>query len=289
MSLPLIAESWISSSKSRNRWSNDYVNGGCRSSCRAGGNLRLSIDASTTESSFKVEEYSGDEKSIYEAATFLVDSFWLGSPRQQTDASITVSSIVKAALVDEQAVDLLGKYGERMGKPLLKNCLLMAKDGNDKIVGFVCLQELLLDKNQRCIYSADVSEDKLNSATSSLGPKQRRQYQKSSAKELADALLPPDQESVVCFSNLSISMDMRRKGIAAKLCLGLEQFSTNWGYDSIFLKVESENESARTLYTKLGYVDEFPPEPDTAIRLDTTAGEFIEIETPTIIMRKSLQ
>lgn len=250
--------------------------------------VRQSSDTKAAGSGFKIISSSGDEPSIQEAASFVLNSFWLGSPRQQTDDSIKVSAAAKETLILELAHDLTDKYGERMGKPLRKNCILTARDSNDKIMGLVGMQELVLDKRSKNILISDESENILKNAVANLGPKQRRQYQKSSAKEIASELLSLDYDAVLCFSNLCVSPDARRKGIAIMLCAELELVGKKWGYESIFLKVESDNTPAKDLYEKLGFVEEYVVESDQAMRLDTVKEEFIEIKTSTSILQKSL-
>jgi GNAT superfamily N-acetyltransferase len=54
-------------------------------------------------------------------------------------------------------------------------------------------------------------------------------------------------------SNLVVSRQYRRKGIAEKLVAGVEDLCQEWGYDECFLFVEKRNVPAVKLYQKLGY------------------------------------
>jgi GNAT superfamily N-acetyltransferase len=257
----------------------------------------------TDVAAVEIVESPGDQQSIREFAGFLVDSFWLGSPRQMVpppsssaeDTGSVVSDSVKASLVEEQAEDLMNNYGERMGKRLLDSALLAAKDPvSGVMLGCVALNVLLLDRNKENILAPDESESILTAAVASLGPKERRQYKGAAAKEIADQLLGgqeprKQQEAVVCFSNLSVAPAARGRGIAYQLCKRVERMARQWGYDKVYLKVESDNVPAKTLYEKkLGYTTEYVLEADPAIRLDTVAGEFIEIQCETFIMKKDL-
>ena len=57
----------------------------------------------------------------------------------------------------------------------------------------------------------------------------------------------------VYLSNLAVSKDFRRLGIAQKLIESCEQQTTAWGYTEIHLHVMGNNERGRNLYQKLGY------------------------------------
>ena len=57
----------------------------------------------------------------------------------------------------------------------------------------------------------------------------------------------------VYLSNLAVSKDFRRRGVAQKLIASCEQQTINWGYTEIHLHVMGNNERGRNLYQKLGY------------------------------------
>ncbi len=57
----------------------------------------------------------------------------------------------------------------------------------------------------------------------------------------------------VYLSNLAVSKDFRRRGVAQKLIESCEQQTLNWGYTEIHLHVMGNNERGRNLYQKLGY------------------------------------
>jgi ribosomal protein S18 acetylase RimI-like enzyme len=57
----------------------------------------------------------------------------------------------------------------------------------------------------------------------------------------------------VYLSNLAVSKDFRRRGVAQKLIESCEQQTTDWGYTEIHLHVMGNNERGRNLYQKLGY------------------------------------
>jgi len=234
-----------------------------------------------------------DEEAIVEAANFLVDSFWLGSPRQWVDEAAgnaaDVSDSVKTSLVVEQAADLMLNYGERMGKQMLNSCLVFASHDGGSLLGLAGMQVLLLDSNRGNILKAEQSEEVVKNAVASLGPKQRRLYKDATVQQIAEELLPPTQEAICFFCNLAVSPDARRQGIALQLCQELERIAKSWNFDNIYLKVENDNEAAMRLYKdKLGYECVLTVDGDPAVRLDTKAGEFIETPVKTMLLKKAL-
>jgi ribosomal protein S18 acetylase RimI-like enzyme len=57
----------------------------------------------------------------------------------------------------------------------------------------------------------------------------------------------------VYISNLAVSRDFRRRGIAQELLRNCEQLTKSWGYTELHLHVMGNNERGRNLYQKLGY------------------------------------
>ncbi|WP_219892244.1 GNAT family N-acetyltransferase, partial [Chamaesiphon polymorphus] len=54
-------------------------------------------------------------------------------------------------------------------------------------------------------------------------------------------------------SNLAVSRDFRRRGVAQQLLNSCEELTKSWGYTEIFLHVMGDNQRGRNLYQKLGY------------------------------------
>ena len=63
----------------------------------------------------------------------------------------------------------------------------------------------------------------------------------------------PAYHRYVYISNLAVSRDFRRRGVAQKLLLECEQLTKSWGFTEIHLHVMGDNERGRNLYQKLGY------------------------------------
>lgn len=62
-----------------------------------------------------------------------------------------------------------------------------------------------------------------------------------------------DPHRYVYISNLAVSRDFRRRGVAQELLKSCEQLTKSWGYPDLFLHVMGDNERGRNLYEKLGY------------------------------------
>jgi ribosomal protein S18 acetylase RimI-like enzyme len=62
-----------------------------------------------------------------------------------------------------------------------------------------------------------------------------------------------NQHRYVYLSNLAVSRDFRRRGIAQELIGNCEQLTIEWGYTELHLHVMGDNERGRQLYQKLGY------------------------------------
>ncbi len=63
----------------------------------------------------------------------------------------------------------------------------------------------------------------------------------------------PTQHRYVYISNLAVSRDFRRRGVAQELLANCEQITKSWGFTEIHLHVMGDNDRGRNLYKKLGY------------------------------------
>lgn len=255
--------------------------------------------STSTTLDVKLTPLDGSEASIYNAAKFMVDAFWLQSAVDGSDDPSNISDAAKSSLLNIQADDLMSKYGERMGRRKLDALIVVASDGgrsNDNgkllsaedMLGLVTIEVRLL--NAHDILSSDESERMLTQAVASLGPKQRREYKDASVLDIARELLPPEITAVCSLSNLCVSSVARRRGIAAKLCREAERLAKEeLCFDEIHLRVEAKNESARKLYEdKLGYQRKYEAESARALRVDAQRGVFVEVASDILVMNKKL-
>ena len=63
----------------------------------------------------------------------------------------------------------------------------------------------------------------------------------------------PTPHRYVYISNLAVSRNFRRQGVARDLLLDCERLTQAWGYTELYLHVMGNNERGRKLYEKLGY------------------------------------
>ena len=238
-----------------------------------------------------------DDETIREVATFLVDAYWLSTPRLWTDVTVQCDLPSQASILQKEATDyLITQYGERLGKRLLRTCLVVAEANTDvasdtntaAIAGLLCMHELIWDNTN--ILPDEESETILRDVVATIGPKDRRMYKDATAIDIAAKLLPESYKAVCVFSNLAVSPAFRRQGVGVKICEVAEDVAKEWGYEYLHLKVEAENIAAATLYQyKLGYMLEKNLPADPAIRLDLKAASFVDTAVETLILRKKVQ
>lgn len=89
-------------------------------------------------------------------------------------------------------------------------------------------------------------------------------------------------------SNLVVSRQYRRKGIAEKLVEDVEELCQEWGYDECFLYVEKRNAPAVKLYQKLGYKTLWQDLKAKTL-VPTRKGELENCDTVIICMKKELK
>lgn len=228
----------------------------------------------------------GDESSIARASKFMLESFWI--PQGVTAATTQIANI-EWAVKD----DLMQRYGETTGgKRKFDSRLLLAveqSDSNPCLIGMVGADVTLFCKDQMVLHKRSDSENLLNGALAALGPKQRRQYKGSSIQTIVQDLLPMHQPTVV-LSNLAVSPNHRRQGIAFKLCKEVERVvKDEWSFDKLHLRVESSNDAARALYEKyLNYRLDWVERDAVALRVDLATGNFVECTSDTLTLVKSL-
>lgn len=89
-------------------------------------------------------------------------------------------------------------------------------------------------------------------------------------------------------SNLAVSKQFRRKGIAEKLVKEVERIvRIEWGYDDCYLYVEERNKAGVKLYQKLGYKKMWIDKDATTL-LPSTNGKLENSSTNIVCMRKRL-
>lgn len=257
-------------------------------------NELIKMMSSSSPTAAVSEHIDSDDVFLNQASDFMLSNFW------GVDSSSDGSSSLKSEILN----DLREKYGERMGKRLLKSVILNASDDKDdknNLIGMLCLEVSLLHEPNTLedeatkILSSTNAETLLKNTVANLGPKQRRQYKDFPLIDLVTELLP-EYRAIVLLSNLCVSKDARGKGVAFSLCKYAEESlngdSSSWNgeedFNEIYLKVEESNESAVNLYkSKLMYT-EVPGAggEDTAMRAE--GNEFVEVDSKVLYLKKGL-
>lgn len=175
---------------------------------------------------------SSRDQDLLSAASFLSSSMYIPASTSITSPGSS-SSIPKGQLkelTNLEFVDLRKRYSRSSQASLLKfpYSLLLAQEGADSnIVGTLGLDCQILDKKH----------NKFKKIT-------------SSSLSFIDA---DYEEPVVVLSNLAVRPDKRKLGIARMLLQESESLVLEWGYDNIFLLVDSLNLNAQNLYKKNGF------------------------------------
>jgi ribosomal protein S18 acetylase RimI-like enzyme len=292
-------------------------------------------------------------------AEFLVNAYWLGTPRVWVNGAFDVTTVPQRGglpyydnpshrwsgerlqlLIRQQAADLAAKFSgqsRRMApQSWLQSTLLMATtntnqhhyaatSGHATLVGVVCVQELLLDRDRGVLLSVEESHQVLRQIWGSLPRLTQRHHASSSATRLWPSLVSTRSPyaslvpvSVLC--NLAVAPSMRRRGVARALCVaaynvarhrlysatrsGNEQqrlstaFSTSFVLPrspnstgpfppppQLMLKVERDNASALALYKALGYQPYSRISNDPALRLDAVQGILVPVQVESYLLQ----
>jgi GNAT superfamily N-acetyltransferase len=99
---------------------------------------------------------------------------------------------------------------------------------------------------------------------------------------------PSETISAPLMSNLAVSRNYRRRGLAEKMVRAVEvRVRKEWGYQECFLYVEERNRAAFQLYQKLGYRKVWR-DTDASTLLPTTSGDLRSAKTVIVCMKKKL-
>jgi ribosomal protein S18 acetylase RimI-like enzyme len=199
----------------------------------------------------------GDPQKLLQASEFFVDAFWVG---KVGGGAKQLNGRQKQTLSSTQFMEFRGRYaGVQRGQSELIVCELPAAAGRDGAAG---------QQQKRIIGCAGIEVTPI--------PKSN--------------LKGPTSGGVRAplMSNLAVSREFRRKGIAEKLVEEAERVARyEWGYDDCYLYVEDRNRAAVKLYEKLGYrrvwVDR-----NAKTLLPSPNGNLLNSPTTIVCMKKRL-
>jgi len=230
-----------------------------------------------------VEKSKGDDSSLRDAAEFFVDGFWASGT---TTAAVELSEEEREQLCQQQADDMIGRYGDLVGARRLKSSLFVARDESGAVAACVGVEMALVEPQSGTVLTRSQGEGMLTQELSSMGARERNQYRKMEAAELT-ANLFPEYQVYALLANLAVRPSMRGKGLARELCAACEEAGKEWELPAIMLQVEAVNSPARRLYAAQGYTDIHTNEAATALRVQPGAGagaDLIKSEVSALVL-----
>ncbi|GKY99011.1 hypothetical protein MPSEU_000856800 [Mayamaea pseudoterrestris] len=103
-----------------------------------------------------------------------------------------------------------------------------------------------------------------------------------------DCLTGPSKTKAPLMSNLAVSRQFRRRGLAEEMVNAVERLVRDeWNHDECYLYVEERNRGAVKLYQKLGYRKVWK-DPYAETLLPTSDGSLCNTRTTIVCMRKQL-
>ncbi len=171
-----------------------------------------------------------DRMDVRRTAEFLTTSMYDDMPRAQ-----------RKELLELEAKDLRNRYEEKVGAGRLPSTLILAKE-DQEIIGSVGLDCQI--RNKKRDRFRDLSRD--DSLVDFLGQDSR-------------------EEVCVVLANLAVRKDRRGRGLARNLLAFAEEQTLAWGYQELYLLVDSENTPAQALYKSSGFKEMFRDEDATCV------------------------
>jgi len=183
-------------------------------------------------SAASIQQVGGEPEVLRRAADFL-------SRNMYTEA---IPEGQRRELRNLEFQDLQARYGQLVGRrPFPSSLLLSLQD--QEIVGCVGCDCQVLSVGKKRFWA--VKPDKSNLPFPG---------DDGSAEEMACVM-----------SNLAVRRNRRGQGIAKTLVVAAEQNAREWGFDYMYLLVDSENVPAQKLYKKMGYSLFFKQEDATCV------------------------
>ena len=197
----------------------------------------------------RISESSNQRLLVQEVSDFFVDSFWTA---KVGGGARQLSSAQRRSLQSQQAAEFTKRYSGRRQSELLalrRRAKRSSTDDSTTTIGCV-----------------GVEVDRIPTGS----------------------LKGPSRKEAPLMSNLAVSRQYRRRGLAERLVQAVETVvRQEWGYDECYLYVEERNRAAVQLYRKLGYRTVWRD--DTAqTLLPTVSGSLDSASTVIVCMRKNL-
>ena len=203
------------------------------------------------------EEASENILAVQEASDFFVEAFWTGKvgggSKELTTQQERELQMSQSAEFNKRYAGGISRFGGGMGKRTAD--LLLCRAGSSS--------------ESNIVACAGVEVDRIP-AGSLRGP--------------------TEVQAAPLMSNLAVSRQYRRRGLAEKLVAAVEDLvgPEGWGYDVCYLYVEERNRGANRLYEKLGYRRQWKDN-DAKTLLPTEDGVLLSSSTTIVCMKKFLR
>ena len=138
---------------------------------------------------------------------------------------VDMPNVKRKELQRLEYADLVNRYGGRTGIRKYPSALLLATE-NDEIIGMVGIDCQIYDENEKKFIPM---------------------------KYVTSAYLEQGQKVVQVLANLTIRRDKRKKGLGKLLMKASADTVKSFGYNELYLQVDSTNKAAQALYKKEGY------------------------------------
>ena len=202
-------------------------------------------------------------------------------------------SLVKE-LTQQHYDDMQNRYADLVGARRLQSRLILGMDESvdQNILGMVGCEMALIDVAGEQVLSRRKGEAMFKDRLNSMGAIQRNKLRRAPLSELTAALFPGNYHLAAVLSNLAISPNYRRRGLAKSLCSQVESVAESWSDvgGRLLLQVEAMNIPAMELYASLGFEELWRDEESSATRV-VVQGEspcIVSVPTTLICMGKSL-
>lgn len=221
-----------------------------------------------SRSTFNYQALNTKQQNDLQCVTDLfVESFWQG---KVGGGAKELTPTQKRTLQSQQ----FGEFRRRYGRPSMTSKMILCKNTkkNNEIIGCAGVEVDTVPT------FAEGHEPTSNPFTDLLG---------KSIPAKPSGRWDTKMQYAPLMSNLVVSRQYRRRGIAEELVEEVERICRDWGYDICYLYVEKRNLPAVKLYQKLGYRTIWQDDKARTL-IPTNKGELENSPTVLICMKKEI-
>lgn len=255
-----------------------------RANCKRAPGIRALAAAASFD--YQIAAAEGNE-AINECAQFFVQGFWVAGTTSVPAKGLSSDEL--EFLVEQQAEDMIGRYGESVAHRRMRSDMLLARDAEGNIGGCAGVEMALIEPQTGTVLPRGSSEALLKKELSSMGPSERQGFRHMSAVELTRNLFP-EYQCYALMANLAVDAPNRGSGLGKQLCAACERAAEAWGVAAIMLQVEECNFPARALYGSVGYQDVHIDDNAIVLRVEPGASSLLtQTKSSIVLMGKRLE